>query len=259
MKKCIFANIAVLTVLFFCGCQTNYQTLPDMPEYPDLQKNYDTSAVIEYYPYGNKISDGILLEKLAEYNYSNIINGTHYRNIIPLQVKVLDFVDIKHNIYNCEDGRYIDTRVIVMIRRNGEIVNGKLQYPAPRYFQAYSQKHIDEDKEILTEDYVENIKSAFDNLFKIAEFRSCLEPSKVNPYSVQNVELSANELWMRSKYFQSSSNQNIYEAMRYAYLAAKAGHKEALNYFISNSNSKNSFLGQGNNSFHSYMNKNTEK
>ena len=70
---------------------------------------------------------------------------------------------------------YLESRVIVMVRLPGEHTENGLQYPTPRYFQAFAQKNIGENQASQS-DWEETLNTAVENLFTIEDFRQALEP-----------------------------------------------------------------------------------
>ena len=229
-----FVFSALLITVIICGCQTVYDTLPYMPEYPEPTREFDTSAIIEYYPVDNKAVDGIFINKLAECQYKNVIKGTHYLKTPPESVKILDVISSKHTVYNCENGKYLDTRVLVMVRNPGVIWENRLRYSEPRYFQAFSQTVINsEEKAVIDEIYLNNVVKAVDNLFRIAEFRQALEPQVKSSFAGTFAN-KADEYWAKSKYYQTGENENLFEAARFALMAAEDGNVEAAKYFADN-------------------------
>lgn len=239
-KQCFVGSIFSASLIFFlCGCATNYDQLPYMPEYPELQQTFKTDAFIEFFAEGTKEADEIFLRKLSENKYTNILTGTHYLNKVPDEVRILDFISFKHTTYNCQDGEFLDTRVLVMVRKNGVIWNEKLEYPSARYFQAFSQVMLSEDEEDIDSVYSSNLENAINNLFKIVEFRQALELNKKN-VAVKYSD-TADDLWTASKYYQSGENKNMFEAVRLAMLAADAGNDEAAHYIADNVFDRNVF------------------
>ncbi|MBR2722693.1 MAG: sel1 repeat family protein [Lentisphaeria bacterium] len=225
--------LPLLIMVIMCGCVTTYDQLPYMPQYPALEQQFDTSAIIEYNSLKSSKIDKMFLAKLAECKYNNLISGTHYRGQVPKDVRVLDIISCVNKVYNCENGKFLDTRILVMVRKSGVIWENRLRYPTPRYFQAFSQTQITSDeRKIVDEIYTANAENAINNLFTIPEFRQALEPEK------NNIEVKFADTpqgyWEKSKYYQSGKNKDLYEAARYALLAAEGGIKEAANYFADN-------------------------
>lgn len=164
---------AVLFIL--TGCATQYETLPPIPEYTDSGKSFQTTATLEFIPSGSEQLDKEVLSNLQTCQYSDIITGTHYKSAPRNTVKMVVPLNWHLASYKCQDGVYLESRVIVMVREPGEHTANGLQYPTPRYFQAFAQQNIGE-KEATQGDWEETLNAAVKNLFTIEEFRQSLEP-----------------------------------------------------------------------------------
>ncbi|MBR7127485.1 MAG: sel1 repeat family protein [Lentisphaeria bacterium] len=237
-------NIVLLCffwLFFVSGCI--YDTFTAIPIYPDNNNDYDCSTVIDISPFANKAVLAEVITHFKQNNYNNILCGNYYQDKVPENIKIFTILSFYSQLLNCENGKYLENRIIVLVREPGAIINGKLTYEQPRYFQAFSQEYIGE-REITQEDIQNALTIAVKNLFKIDEFRKSLEP----PLSTSNllpeiVTLDANGYWEISKYYQNKKVADFYEALRFAYFAAESGNKEAMKYLSINSLNDKYILG----------------
>lgn len=228
MKKYgFFALALILMIAVLAGCASP-DVLPEMLEYKDLGKQYDTSSVIEFIPHKNEAVNRVMLDNLKNSGYQ-IQMGRHYRATAADSLYILTVVDWSSRIYECEDEDYIDTRLIVMVRRPGVILDNDMHSGTVRYFQAYSQV-LDSDRNSRQS----GLKLAAVNLFLNDEFRSAIEPDPYVPPIAGSVS-RAEEQWQSSLYFQQDATGDFYQALRFAFLAMQGGSKDAENYLALNS------------------------
>ena len=179
MKKIIYHApvfaLLILSTTLFTGCATQYDILPAIPTYTQSAKTYKTTATIEFVHSGSAAIDKAFYERLRQYQYNDLVSGTHYKGSTDNPVKVVVPLNWHLASYKCEDGVYVESRVIVMVRLPGAYTEQGLEYPKPRYFQAFAQKNVGEN-EITQADWLETLNHAMDNLFTIDEFRQALEP-----------------------------------------------------------------------------------
>ena len=171
----VFTGTAISILLFATGCATRYDILPRIPEYSVSGKTYNTSATIEFIASGNKLLDQAFMRCLQENNYQDIISGAHYKGSISSAVRIAVPLNWHLNVLRCQDGVYLESRVIVMVRHPGEHTSKGLTYPKPRYFQAFAQKNIGKEQATPTH-WQETLNQAMNNLFTIDEFKQALEP-----------------------------------------------------------------------------------
>ena len=126
-------------------------------------------------PYSNAALNKIIRENLKINNYKDIISGVHYKGDRKNPVRIIVPLELRNQVFKCANGNFLETRVILMVRQPGEIHNGALVYPAPRYFQAFSQLRLLESAAQASEINA-GIVQCVENLFRIEEFRSALEP-----------------------------------------------------------------------------------
>ena len=228
MKKYGFSALAAILIIGgLVGC-TSPDVLPEMLEYQDFGKKYDTSAVIEFIPHKNEVVNRIMLDNLKNNGYQ-IQMGQHYRATAADALYILTVVDWSNRIYECEDEDYIDTRLIVMVRRPGVILDNDMHSGTARYFQAYSQV-VDSDRKSKQS----GLKLAVENLFLNDEFRSAIEPELFAP-TLSGQESNKQAQWQSSLYFQQDATGDFYQALRFAFLAMQSGSKDAENYLALNS------------------------
>ncbi len=230
MKK-IFLNIGIgiLFISIITGCNSTkyYDILPPLPEYPETKVDFDTSATIDFYEDSNNGLNQEIYRQLKANGYTNVLKKIRFCGHDLSSTRVLQLLHVMYMYYNCRDGRYLETRVIIMVRNPGEVWNKKLQYSKPRYFQAFSRFKLG-DSEIYSEKAL-GFSMAVKNLFRIEEFRRALEPVKV-PEMLNSDVVSADILWQQSVAFQR--NQSTSDAIFRAYLAADRGHREASRYLL---------------------------
>ena len=155
------------------GCSSHYDVLEPIPEYPECTAKFDQSATIDFKPGDDARLNQAILNKFTECQYTDVISGEHYKAGLKKQIRIVAPLDLKQTILRCKDGYYLETRILVMVRLPGYITDGDLSYPAPRYFQAFSQIMIQEQAAQAAV-AVDAINQAVNNLFTIAEFRSAL-------------------------------------------------------------------------------------
>ena len=124
------------------GCVSNYDTLEPIPEYPALEAKFDQSATVDFKPGEGAMLNKIMLSKFAECGYTDVISGAHYKSVSRKPIRIVSPLDLTQTILRCQDGYYLESRILLMVRKPGQIVNGELVYPTPRYFQAFSQIRI---------------------------------------------------------------------------------------------------------------------
>lgn len=171
----LFAGIIGLLT----GCVSNYDTLEAIPEYPALETKFDQSATVDFKPGEGAMLNKIMLSKFAECGYTDVISGAHYKSVSRKPIRIVSPLDLTQTILRCQDGFYLESRILVMVRQPGKIVNGELTYPTPRYFQAFSQIRI-QNATALPDENLRAVGQAVDNLFTIAEFRSALAAGSGN-------------------------------------------------------------------------------
>ena len=232
--------VAFVACIFSGGCvAVEYEELPPMPEYPRLEKSYNLSAAIEVLPCNYAAEEELLRAELRNNHYVNFSdNNYYYKSVSVEQIRLLSVLHAIQNPRQRPEGSYLDTRIIVSVRDPGVIWNGQLKHRPARYFQAYSRIQISDDMP-MTEAYSEGLKLAVENLFLIGEFRNALEPVPASSASVPGIVETPAAMWQKSLFYQRGQDANIYEALRWAYLAAQAGHLEALNYFVSHAINSN--------------------
>ncbi len=223
MKKNIVLTTVPLLILFlFSGCATPDQ-LPPIPDYKISATQYDTSAVIELLPHCDDKVNKAMLKKLQRNGYQ-VQQGLNYRPVPPDSLYVLEVVDWSSRVYECEDDDYLDTRVIVMVRNPGIVLDGKMYAAPARYFQSYSQMVI-----IGKHSRLSGLDLALDHLFLTGEFRKALEPVQ-HPRDVMLPAESASGLWRASLYYQAGYQFDLYQALRWAFLALDKGSDDARKY-----------------------------
>ncbi len=169
--------LATILIVLSSGCaKITYDTLLSLPEYPENTRQYNTDCALELLVSPYKAADAELKTKFAEYGYKNVQTGTHYK-AAPEKVRIVSVLDWKCTYFYAEDGTYLETRVIVMVRPPGTLAGGKLVYSQARYFQAFSRFRLhDLSQESSAETELNGLKEAVANLFRTDEFRSALEP-----------------------------------------------------------------------------------
>lgn len=215
----------VVSVLAGCAAP---DVLPEILEYQDSGKKYDTTAIIEFLPYKDDAVNRLLVDCLKNNGYQ-VRNGRHYSQEPAHSLYILTVVDWSSRVYECEEGDYIDTRLIVMVRQPGVILDEDMHTGRCRYFQAYSQVA---DLDRLSRQ--SGLKLAVENLFLNDEFRSALEPV-YHPQEVTAPANNASAQWNASLYFQQEATYDFYQALRFAFLAMQNGSKEAECYLAQHS------------------------
>ena len=233
MKTALSLSIPCLILLFIVGCaKPVYDTLPAMPEYPAVSATFDTSAYIEFLPDANAHLNDIIKENLRKNGYTNLLPELRFQFHDLNRTRVLQLLCVNNHTYRCKDGCYIEYQVIAVVRQPGEIWNGTLKYANPRYFQAFSRKLWDKDKEEESALRNELLQQAFTNLFSIAEFRSALEPVAQPLNNSGKTSLKKDDFWAMSG--QARAAGNDYLATYLAALAAKSGDKSADSFLMEN-------------------------
>ena len=217
----LFAGLA-FALLVLCGCSTP-DTLPPMPDYKSTDIKYNTSAVIEYLPQNNELIDRFMLENLKNNGYQ-VQTGINYRTAPPSNLYMISVINWESAVFECQDNKYIDTRVIVMVRRPGIILDKKMYSAQARYFQAYSQLVLWDEQT-----YESGLKLAMEHLFLTDEFRKALEPVPP-PAGVLTPSANAQAQWQASLYYQQAETFDFYQSLRWAFTALANGSSEAKDY-----------------------------
>ncbi len=182
MKKILFLFTAGLFLAAVnSGCSSvepeiTYDVLPALPEYSKPAEEFDTSAWIEFRGDSNEELNKVFLKLLNEHGYKNILPELRYDAHDLSRTWVVALLHLQRYKYKCADGSYLDTRVIVIIRKPGMVSGRVLNYGKARYFQAYSRRKLASDYE-SDMDLQEGYYAAMVNLFSITEFRQALEPA----------------------------------------------------------------------------------
>lgn len=174
--KIQFSVLAVAVLFILTGCATKYDTLAAIPTYENSGKTFKTTASLEFISSDNTQLDKAVLNKLQTAQYNDIVTGAHYRGNNNNPIRIVVPLNWQLTTYKCQDGLYLESRVIVMVRLPGEHTHEGLQYLTPRYFQAFAQKNIGHKNLVTTAKWEETLNMAVENLFTIDEFRQALEP-----------------------------------------------------------------------------------
>ena len=234
MKRSLLITVTGVLLAIVSGCvDPVYDTLPMLPEYPELTESFDTSAFIEFREDADPALNAVMLEFLQKNGYKQILPELRFQFHDLAKTRVVQILVLDYKNYSCEDGRYLECFVAVMVRAPGEVWNGVLRYAAPRYFQAYSRKLLDEET-AETDVRKELYREAMENIFKIAEFRQALEPLAEKTDKFSGAALSADEFWQKSGAEQKLAGGSNALAAYWAYIAADKGSKEADNYLLLN-------------------------
>lgn len=231
MNRFLSIIIVGLLTLVFCGCSTpTYDVLPPLPEYPESDSEFDTSAFIEFQEDSDAGFNREVFSLLHKYGYGKVLPEMRAFAHDLSRTRVLTLLHVQRNKYNCEDGSYLETRVIMMVRQPGEVWNGILRYKNPRYFQAFSRHKLAENGNMSAEDLAQSFSGALANIFRIPEFRQALEPLNKENAGEDRI-IAAEDHWRRSISFQS---QGLFsDAVYQSYLAAADGHARAEKYLLS--------------------------
>lgn len=175
--------LAVAAILFLSvACTTIYEPA-QVPEYAELQLKFDTSAQLILYPspWKNPLHDQILLRKLHQHNYTNIITD----KLIPANLKELKadhIIQLEgilcNTLKNTNKGACYTLMAVVMIRPPGIYDDFELKYENPRYFKAYLRFYRQEYDSSYNPMEQKNIEELLDNLFRNPKFREALSPRK---------------------------------------------------------------------------------
>ena len=171
-----FLVLAAAMLFILTGCTTQYDTLAPIPTYEISGRTFKTTASLEFIPSGSDQLDKAVLNNLQTAQYNDIVTGAHYRGNNNNPVRIVVPLNWHLTTYKCQDGLYLESRVIVMVRLPGEHTDEGLQYPTPRYFQAFAQKNIGHKELATAAEWEETLNTAVENLFTIDEFRQALEP-----------------------------------------------------------------------------------
>ena len=221
--------IAAAMFIFLAGCSTGTRTYPELPRIPDYPENtwkYNTAAIIDLRGNGDPGLTQSVRKRLEDLKYTLVSNGTYYKGSFPENVTVLQILNLSHFVHEQADGMYLQTRVVVMVRPPGVLWKKELNYGNARYFQAYFQQFFGRNP-ILPENYEKGMNRAVENLFRIHPFRSALEPASARKNIPVIRENDAVSYWERSKYYQIHEPVRKFEALRWAYHAARLGNREA--------------------------------
>ena len=223
--RIVYFIISVLLILL-TGCSTP-DKLPAILPYEITGEKYDTSALIEYLPHPDDRVNKFMLENLKNNGYT-VLQGVNYQASPPKFIYIVQVVDWSSRVYECEDNDYLDTRLIVMVRRPGMILDNQMYAGSGRYFQTYSQL-LYMGKEVKTG----GLKLAADHLFMTKEFRKALEPAEHLKTFVfpQN---NGKAYWAASCFFQHENRFDFYESLKWALLAMYKGNKDAEKYVAEN-------------------------
>ena len=240
LKILVLSSASFLSLLFIPGCATPvYDELKPIPEYSKSTRTFDTSAAIQYIPFTDPRINTAIHAEFAKNSYTNIFTTSNYEAKFPKSVHILTPLDFSIKLLSCKEGRYIEMRLIVMVRSPGYVWWNELHSSNARYFQAFSRRFT-EFREILEQDYQEEINQVVANLFSIEEFRSAIEPAKQNNDSgtAQNAVSSSKTPWSNLSDAIRKSHQH--DIIRWSFIASERGDKRAdellAAYLLSNEN-----------------------
>ena len=226
MKKFYFLSTVFLLFLLN-ACR--YDTLPPMLPYGKMRPVCDTSAVIEYIPHANEQVNKEMLARLKSSGY-HVQQGRSYLVSPPANSYILQVVDCRYTIYECKDADYLESGLIVMVRRPGIVLDEEMHTGKCRYFQAYSQL-VYEGKQV----YNSGIQLAIDHLFKTEDFRKALEPPSRLQLFVPPQNTDADSFWEASVFFQNEESYDFYQSLCWAFLAMFNGSADAVEYLAEHS------------------------
>lgn len=235
MKTPVFAKLLVLflwgLIVYLPGCR-QYDVLLPIPDYHPASQNFDTSAMIAPQKFLDGIEHEVLTTCLQKNNY-RIIYGAHNQTGNARATYVLTVLDTSSQVLQCEDGNYLESKIIVMVRPPALMLEEQWHCSNVRYFPAYSQLYIENRIIPLPQDLTAGIRLAMENLFTVEEFRRALEPRKT-PAWMQQIPASGDgqALWQFSLYYQSGENEDLHDALRWALLAQKSGQEDARKFLI---------------------------
>ena len=232
MMNCIRNNYAVLflvslgVLVLLAGCSTPvYDTLKPIPEYPQLSKSFDTTAIIQYVSFAQNQSglqlliDPTLQKAFIRNGYSTLLTDVNYTKDFSKTVHVFSPMNFSHKILKCEDGKYLEMRLIVMVRSPGNVWWDKLNFSDPRFFQAYARYFLGDNK-LTAEIFQEVFDSMVNNLFTIESFRQALEPQIATEPSA--IKQTAGE-----KLISELGSIKKHDIIRWAFVAAEHGDNSA--------------------------------
>ena len=227
MKRILFLSGALLCVsCFFWGCSTP-AVLPKVPSYEPLSEKYDTSAVIEYLPHSNAVLNRIMIDTLKKHGYQ-VQQKVSYHAAVPSDLYVLTVVDWQSKEYSGKKHDIMDTSLIVMVRRPGTVFGNGMFTGQVRYFQSSSQLAVMGKKARMS-----GLELAIEHLFMINQFRKALEAEKNLPAAAAPGN-TAPEQYQAVRYYQSPGSFDLYQAVRWAFLAMDKGSCEAERYIAEN-------------------------
>ena len=226
MKKRIIYLVISVSLALLTGCSTP-DKLPAILTYEVSGEKYDTSALIEYLPHPVDQVNRFMIENLKNNGYT-VLQGVNYQASPSKFLYIVQVVDWSSKVYECEDNDYLDTRLIVMVRRPGIVLDNQMYVGPCRYFQAYSQLIL-VGKQVKTG----GLKLAADHLFMTDEFRKALEPAE-HLKSFVFPQNNAEAHWKASCFFQNQTGFDFYESIKWALLSMSGGNEKAKNYIAEN-------------------------
>ncbi len=243
MKKMLF--LLPLFLLAGYGCARHeYDVLRKIPVYQQPAKKFDTTATIEFTPDTSSELNKVFIAALKKHGYNDVVYNNRFRDTERNRTKVVTLLSLSRKQLFCQNGSFLETQIIVLVRNPGVIWKDKLYYTTPRYFQAYSQIALKGDY-VLDKIYKSELQKVIQNLFTVEVFREALEPDKkvIAAISDNAVIPDAVECWNISKLFQNSKNGDMHEAAKWAFFALEQGHVEAADYFVKHC-LFNNFIGE---------------
>ncbi|MCQ2352966.1 MAG: sel1 repeat family protein [Victivallaceae bacterium] len=235
MKKNIlfgggFLWMSIAVLVLFAGCTHDH--LYDIPVYGQVdEEEYKRMAPIEIHASAYKEADALLRASFAAHHYKILSDSADFDNQYDHNVRIVRIIEDKTTVLDCEDGYYLDNRMIVVVRAPGIVYFGQLfarNGAQPRFFQAYSRR-FSGSRRPTPEECAANKSEVLKNLFSIAEFRDALEALDYPSAEAEGVD--PQDLWGKSQFYQKYGMGR--EAVYYAYLAERAGNADAAAYLAS--------------------------
>lgn len=209
-------------MIFLNGCAAPvYQTLEELPQYSDSKLSVDTSGIIRFVPYSNEQLNKAMIENFSKKNYSNVVCQKNYK-AAPVQFIVTPLSLLLKTI-KCKEGIYIESRLIIEVRKPGYVWLETLHAPGGRYFQAFSRIFTG-SRPITDADYHALIKETVANLFRIDEFLLALVPERE---LLQNTSDSATLLSPHDNLMRAIREKNKHDIIRWAFIASESGDQRA--------------------------------
>ncbi len=172
-----FLLLCLCALFLVVGCRSPYysETLTKIPDYPTLERTYDTSARLAVYKHLD-FTDRLIL-RLKNEGFTVLDDTAYHQADYQGPDKILALLSYTRDRLYYNDETYLYARILVSVRppfqqagRNPPAIN-----EGTRYFQAHARRNFGDNEEMTEAHFLQVREDALDNLMRNPAFREALE------------------------------------------------------------------------------------